>query len=123
MRQNAVRKLPRHLRDLLLALRIPEQILPALGNRNVRVHAAAVHAHHRLRQKARRHPHLRRNLTADQLIQLNLVRSRNHLAIGVVDLKLDGATSGWSFSFSKPIARCTSAVVSMNSRSGSPGSE
>ncbi len=81
MRQNAIRKLPRQLRDLLLALRIPEQVLAALGDRHIRVHAAAVHAHNRLRQEARRHAHLRRHLAADQLVQLNLVRSGNHFAV------------------------------------------
>ena len=81
-------KLPRQLGDLLVALRVPEQVLAALGDGDVRVHAAAVDADHWLRQEARRHAHLRRNLPADQLVELNLVRRRNHFAIAVVDLEL-----------------------------------
>src|SRR5579871_2064630 len=88
MRQNAIRKLPSELRNLLLALRIPEDVLAVLRNRNIGVHAATIDADNRLRQEARRHTHLRSNLTADQLVQLNLIGSSNHFTIAVVDLEL-----------------------------------
>ncbi len=58
MREDAIDKRPAHLAELFFALRVPEQILPALADGNIGVHAAAVHAHHRLRQKRRVNPML-----------------------------------------------------------------
>jgi hypothetical protein len=66
---------------------------------------------------------LRGDLAAEQLVELDLVGGDQRLGVREVHLELDGATSGWSFSFAKPIARCASAAASMNVRSGSPGSE
>ena len=114
---------PAELAELLFALGIPEQVLAAFADGDVGVHAAAVHADDRLGQERRGQAHLGGDLAADQLVELDLVGGRDDFAVAVVDLKLRGATSGWSFSFWKPMARCTSAVVSMNVRSGSPGSE
>src|ERR1017187_923752 len=88
MRQDPVHELPGELADLLFALGIPEEVLPVLHHRYVGVHPAAVHPHHRLRQKARRQPHPRGHLPANQLVQLYLVRRRHHFRIAVVDLKL-----------------------------------
>ena len=67
MRQNAVDEVPSELADLLFALRIPEDVLAFLRDGHVGVHAAAVHAHHRLGQERRRHPQLVRHLAAISL--------------------------------------------------------
>ena len=64
------------------------RFLPPLRDRNVGVHAAAVDAHHRLRQEARRQPHVRGHLAADQLVELDLVGRRHHFGVAVVDLEL-----------------------------------
>ena len=90
MRQNVVNELPPEGRKLLLALFIPEEIGLVFRNRDVGVHPAAVDANHRLRQEARRVAHVVRNLPSQQLVQLNLVRSRDDLAITVVDFELAG---------------------------------
>src|ERR1035441_6552207 len=88
MRQNAIHKLPRELRDLLFALRIPEQILRALRDRHIGVHAAPVDADDWLGKEARRHSHLGCDGAADQLVELDLVGSRHHFAVSIVDLEL-----------------------------------
>ena len=92
--ENAVGESPRELAELLLALRIPEEVLVALADRNVGVHAAAVDADHRLRQEAGRHPELGRDLAADELVELDLVGGGDDLAVGVVDLELRGCDLG-----------------------------
>ncbi len=90
VRQNPVQELPPELAQLLLALRIPEQVLAVLAHRNVGVHPAAVHPNHRLGQEARAHPHLVRHLAADELVKLDLVRRRHYFGVAIVDLELRG---------------------------------
>ena len=79
---------PSHLAELLLALRIPEQVLAVLADRNVGVHAAAVDADHRLGQERCRQPHVGRHLAADQLVELNLIGRGDDFAVAVVDFEL-----------------------------------
>src|SRR6266849_2509146 len=88
MRENSVHELPAQLAELFLALRIPEKILAALADRNVGVHAAAVHAHDGLGEKTCAKLHIRGYLAADQLVELNLICSSDHLSIAIVDLEL-----------------------------------
>src|SRR5712664_1502829 len=78
--QDAVHELPAHLAEFLLALRIPEKILAALT-------ARAVHTHDWLGQKARAQSHVRRDLAADQLVELNLIRGGDHFSITIIDLE------------------------------------
>ncbi len=52
------------------------------------MHAAAIHAHHRLRQKRRRESQIRGHLPANQFIKLNLIRGRDHFAVTVIDFEL-----------------------------------
>ena len=77
-----------NLLDLLFALRIPEHVLAVLADRNVGVHAAAVHAHDRLGQEARGQPHLGGHLAADQLVELDLIGRGDHFGVAVVDFEL-----------------------------------
>ena len=79
---------PADLAELLFALRIPEQVLAVLADGNVGVHAAAVHADHRLRQEGRGQAHVGRHLAADQLVELDLVGGGDHFAVAVVDFEL-----------------------------------
>ncbi len=69
---------------------IPEQVLAVLADRNVGVHAAAVHADDRLGQEGRGQAHVGRHLAADQLVKLDLVGGGDDFAIAVVDFKLRG---------------------------------
>ena len=80
--------------QLLLSLLVPEQICLAFGDGYVGVHAAAVHAHHRLGQETGRVAHVVGNLPAEQLVELNLVGRRHHFAVAVVDFKLAGRDFG-----------------------------
>src|SRR5437660_1104970 len=52
MREDAVHEVPAKFAELLLALRIPEQVLALLADGNVSVHATPIHSDHRLRQEA-----------------------------------------------------------------------
>ena len=52
------------------------------------MHPIPVDADDRLRQKGGGATHTRSNLAADEFVELNLVRSSNHLAVAVVDLEL-----------------------------------
>ena len=92
--QDPVHELPGELAHLLFALRIPEDVLAVLGDRHVGVHAAAVHADDRLRQEAGGQPHLGGHLAADQLVELDLVRRRDHFGVAVVDFELRGRDFG-----------------------------
>ena len=86
--ENPVHKRPTELAQFFFAFRVPENILAALAHRNIRVHPAAVHSYHRLRQEAGRKSHLRRHLPADQLIELNLICRRHHFSVPIINLKL-----------------------------------
>ena len=63
-------------RQLFLSLGIPEQVLAALADRNVGVHAASVDADDRLGQEAGGHAQAGGHLAADQFVELNLVGRR-----------------------------------------------
>jgi len=91
VREYPVDELPGKCTGFFQALRIPEQVLPVLGDRNVGVHTGAIHAHDRLGQEACSQPHFRRNLAADQLVNLDLIGGRHHLRVAVVDLELRGS--------------------------------
>jgi hypothetical protein len=58
------------------------------------VHAAAVHAHHRLGQKAGRVAHVVGDLAAEQLVELDLIGRGNNFAVAVVDFELAGRDLG-----------------------------
>ena len=88
MCEDAVHEVPAKFAELLLALGIPEQVFAVFADGDIGVHAAAIHADHRLRQEARREAHVRGHLAANQLVKLNLVRGGNHFAIPVVDFEL-----------------------------------
>src|SRR6516225_7711122 len=88
VRQEPIDELPAKLAQLLFALGIPEHVLAILAHGNVGMHAASVNADHRLRQEARSQPKIGSDLAADQLIELDLVGSRNHFAVRIVDLEL-----------------------------------
>ena len=52
------------------------------------MHAAAIHAHHRLRQEAGCQAHMRSHLSANQLVNLDLIRRCDNLPVAVVDFEL-----------------------------------
>ena len=79
---------PAQLAELFFALGVPEQVLAAFADGHVGVHAAAVHAHHRLRQETGGQSHVGRDLAANQLVELDLIGCRHHFAVPVVDFKL-----------------------------------
>src|SRR5579885_1210254 len=85
---NAVHKVPSKAGEVFLALRVPEKVLAIFADRNVRVHAASVHANNRLRQEGGSQPEPGCNLATDQLVDLDLVSSTQHFTIAVIDLKL-----------------------------------
>ena len=58
------------------------------------MHAAAVDAHHRLGQEARRQPHAGGDLAADQLVELDLVGRGHDFGVAVVDFELRGRDFG-----------------------------
>ncbi len=86
--KDAIDEGPAHFAELLFALRIPEEVLAVLAHRDIGVHAAAVHAHHRLGQEAGGQSHLGGDLAADELVQLDLVGCGHDFAVAVVDLEL-----------------------------------
>src|SRR5713101_329577 len=88
MRKNAVHELPAKFAELLFALGVPEQVLAVFADRNVGVHAAAVDANDRLRQKASGESHVGGHLAANQLVKLNLVGGGDHFTIAIVDFEL-----------------------------------
>ena len=76
------------LAELFFALGIPEQVLAALADRNVGVHAAAVDADHGLGQEGGGQSQIARDLAADQLVELDLVGGSHHFRVAVVDFEL-----------------------------------
>ena len=52
------------------------------------MHAAAIDAHHRLRQEARRETHLIGHLATDQLVKLDLIGGPDYVRIAVIDFEL-----------------------------------
>ena len=52
------------------------------------MHAAAVHAHHRLRKEAGGQAHVGRDLAANQFVDLDLIGCSHNFSIPVVDFKL-----------------------------------
>ncbi len=90
MSQDAVEEVPPELGQLFLALFVPEEVLFALGNRDVGVHTAAVNAHDRFGQETGREAHVVGNLPAQELIELHLVGSGHHFGVIEVNLKLAG---------------------------------
>ena len=86
--ENPLDEIPTGLRELVLALLVPEQVLAFASYGDVRVHAVAVHAGHRLRQEARGHIHPRGDLARQQLVQLHLVGRGHNFAIAVINFKL-----------------------------------
>ena len=52
------------------------------------MHAASIHAHDGLGKEAGREAHAGGHLAADQLVELDVIGSRNHFGVAVVDLKL-----------------------------------
>ena len=54
------------------------------------MHAVAVDAHHRLRQEASGRTHVGGDLSANQLVKLDLIGGGNHFAVAVVDFELRG---------------------------------
>ena len=94
MGQDAVQKVPAEGGELFLSRLVPEQVGLALGDRDVGVHPAAVHAHHRLGQEAGREAHVVGHLAGQQLVELDLVGRGHHLGVAVVDLELAGRNLG-----------------------------
>src|SRR5262249_34710779 len=94
VREDAVDELPTHLAELFLTFGIPEEVFSLLAHRYVSVHAVAVDADDRLRQKAGGEAHVRRDLAADQLGELGLVGGGDVFAIPIVYLKLGGCLFG-----------------------------
>jgi hypothetical protein len=92
--QNAIQEVPAERGELLLALFVPEEVGLALGDRDVGVHAAAVHADHRLGQVAGRVAHVVGDLAGQQLVKLDLVGRAHNLGVAVVDLILAGRNLG-----------------------------
>jgi hypothetical protein len=88
--ENAVEEFIAELAELFFALGIPEQILVFFADRNIGVHAAAVDAHHRLRQEGRGQAHIARHLAADQLVELDVVGGGHRFGVAVVDFELRG---------------------------------
>ena len=88
MSKDAVHERPPHFAQLFFTLWIPKQVLAALADGNIGVHAIAVHADDWLGQERCRQAHVRRYLAADQLVQLDLVGSRHHFSVAVVNFKL-----------------------------------
>src|ERR1019366_6506283 len=86
--ENAVHERPADLAQLLFALGVPKQVLALLADRNVGMHAAAIHSDHRFGQERRGETHLGGYLAADQLVKLDLVGGIYHFRIGVVNFKL-----------------------------------
>ncbi len=62
-----------NLAQLLLTLGIPEHVLAVLHHRNVGVHAAAIDTDDGLGKEAGGQAHFGCDLTADQLVDLDLV--------------------------------------------------
>ena len=89
MGQNPVDKLPGQLRDLVLALRVPEQVLPVLGLTDTLVCMPLPFTPtNGLGRKHAVSPMLRGHLAANQLVDLDLIGGRYHFAVAVVDLEL-----------------------------------
>src|SRR4029077_6967128 len=88
MGENSVHELPAELAKFLFPFGIPKQVLPFFADRHVGVHSASVHAHDGLGEKTCAKPHIRGYLAADQLVELNLICSSDHLSIAIVDLEL-----------------------------------
>src|SRR5208283_5550537 len=94
MSEQAVEKFISEFAELLLALGIPEQVLAVLADGYVGVHAAAVDAHHWLRQERSGQAHIARYLAADQLVELNMVGGSYGFGVAVIDFELRGRDLG-----------------------------
>ena len=90
MAQDAIEEVPSELGELLFALLVPEEVGLALGDGDVGVHAAAVDADDGLGQEAGGVAHVGGDLTAEQLVELDLVGRGHHFGVAVVDFKLAG---------------------------------
>ena len=90
MGQDAVDEFPTHLAEFFFTLGIPEEVFAVLADGNIGVHAAAVDTDDRLGKEAGGEAHIRGDLAANQLVELNLVGGLNDFAVAVIDFELGG---------------------------------
>src|SRR6185437_1598403 len=88
VRKNAIHEFPAKLAEFFFSAGIPEQVLAALADGDIGVHAAAVHADDWLGQEGGRHPQLCRDFAADQFVDLDLVGGGDNFSVAVVDFEL-----------------------------------
>ena len=92
--QDAIDGVPARLGEVLLALGVPEEVLAALVERHVGVHAVAVHAGDRLGQERGGAVQVRGHLAAQQLVELHLVGGDQRVGVAEVHLELAGRHLG-----------------------------
>src|SRR3984957_4690383 len=97
MSKDAIEECPALLAELFFALPVPEQVLAVLADRDIRMHAAAVHANHGLRKERSGQAHVGRDLAADKFVKLYLVGGSHDFAVSVIDFELRRRNFGMVF--------------------------
>ena len=92
--EDAIKELPAEFGELLLALFVPEEIGLALRDRDIGVHAAAVDSGYGFGKEAGAVAVVVGDLTAEELVELNLVGRGHNFGVSEVDFELAGCDLG-----------------------------